>query len=40
MFELGSMNLEIRFLDSFFRFGSFAGHGLLTKPKKSFDFCY
>lgn len=34
MFELGSMNLEIRFLDSFFRFESFVGHGLWTKPKK------
>ena len=33
MFELGSMNLEIRFLDSFFRFESFVIRGLLTKPK-------
>ena len=33
MFELGSMNLEIRFLDSFFRFESFVGHGLLMTPK-------
>ena len=34
MFELGSMNLGIRFLDSFFRFESFVGHGLWMKPKK------